>query len=144
MSEKQKVNQLVQIVEDLQQQAKNANKPISKIIKIKDADSIVLQLNAIPSNGNVRVSLTLHRRANFKKQIGIVSDDYKSLYAIAKFLEKYKDTLDKYIQFSINRQNNNNNVVEMDLEEEEQTKQSKQTQTTEKKRPQHKSVDEEF
>ncbi|CAQ58445.1 hypothetical protein N617_gp04 [Stygiolobus rod-shaped virus] len=135
--EKQKSSLLEQIFSDLREQALRNNKPASKILKIKNADSIVLQINAVPNGSQVRFSMTIHRRNNYKKQIGITADDAQSLLAIANFLEKYSNYLNKYVRFSITNTRNNNNEIEIEQEtEEEETRQ----QVERKKR----NVEEEF
>ena len=66
---------LKEIIDELGKQAKEQNKITSRILKIKGLKRLVVQLNAIPENGKVRYSMTIHSQNNYKKQIGITAND---------------------------------------------------------------------
>lgn len=106
---------LEDIFSELKQRAKESGKPTSRVLKLKGLKRFVIQINAVPSGNNVRFSMTVHSQRNYKRQIGIIAGDADDFETIAKFLQKYKDTLDKYVKFSVN---GGNNEVEMDVENE--------------------------
>ena len=133
------MSSLKEIIDQLGSQAKENNKIASRILKIKGLKRLVVQLNAIPQDGKVRYSMTIHSQNNFKKQLGITANDSEDLRLIAEFLNKYADLLNEYIKFT---PRNNNNVREEELELEEDTESQKE-QKKEKKR-EKKNVEDEF
>ena len=133
------MSSLKQIIDELGQQAKQNNKIASRILKIKGIKRIVVQLNAIPQDGKVRYSMTIHSANNFRKQIGITANDAEDLRLISEFLEKYADLLNEYVRFT---SRNNNRVQEEELElgdEEQEQKEEKKERRREKR-----NVEEEF
>jgi len=94
------VASLKEILDTLGKQAKESNKIASRILKIKGIKRIVVQLNAIPQDGKVRYSLTIHSQNNFRKQIGITANDAEDLKLISEFLTKYADLLNEYVRFT--------------------------------------------
>ena len=117
---------LKEIIDELGKQAKDQNKIVSRILKIKGLKRFVVQLNAVPNNGKIRYSMTIHSQNNYKKQIGIVADDAEDFKIISEFLDKYKDLLNEYIKFTRNN-NSNVQVEELELESEEQQKSQKKS-----------------
>jgi len=134
---------LKEIIDELGQQTKQNNKPASRILKIKGLKRLVVQLNAIPENGKVRYSMTIHSQNNFRKQIGITANDAEDLRLISEFLTKYKDLLDEYVKFT---PRNGNRVQEEELELESEGQEQKSSQKEEKaqKKQQKKNVEDEF
>ncbi len=130
---------LKEIIDELGQQAKQNNKPASRILKIKGLKRLVVQLNAIPNGNSVRYSMTLHSQNNYKKQIGITANDAKDLRIIADFLDKYADLLNEYVKFTRSG-NSTPQVEELELTEEEEEQKSSQSQ----KKQQKKNVEDEF
>ena len=130
---------LKEIIDELGQQAKQNNKPASRILKIKGLKRLVVQLNAVPENGKVRYSMTIHSQNNFKKQIGITANDAEDLRLISEFLTKYADLLNEYVKFTP-RNGNRIQEEELDLESESQEQKSSQSQ----KKQQKKNVEDEF
>jgi len=126
---------LKEILDTLGKQAKESNKIASRILKIKGIKRIVVQLNAIPQDGKVRYSLTIHSQNNFRKQIGITANDAEDLKLISEFLTKYADLLNEYVRFT---SRNNNRVQEEELEMEEEVQEQKP------KKSGKKNVEEEF
>ena len=130
---------LKEIIDELGQQAKQNNKIMSRILKIKGLKRLVVQLNAIPENGKVRYSMTIHSQNNYRKQIGITANDAEDFRLISEFLVKYKDLLDEYVKFSPRNGNNiREEELELDKEEEQQTQEKSQ------KKSQKKNVEDEF
>ena len=113
---------LKEILDTLGKQAKEQNKIMSRVLKIKGIKRIVVQLNAIPQDGKVRYSLTIHSQNNFRKQLGITANDADDLRLISEFLTKYADLLNEYVKFT---RRNNNSVQEEELEMEEETQEQK-------------------
>ncbi|MCG2868277.1 MAG: hypothetical protein L7G90_02755 [Candidatus Nanopusillus sp.] len=130
---------LKEIIDELGQQAKQNNKPASRILKIKGLKRLVVQLNAVPNGNSVRYSMTLHSQNNYKKQIGITANDAKDLRIIADFLDKYADLLNEYVKFTRSG-NSTPQVEELELTEEEEEQKSSQSQ----KKQQKKNVEDEF
>jgi len=130
---------LKEIIDDLGKQAKEQNKPVSRILKIKGLQRLVVQLNAVPNGNSIRYSMTLHSQNNYKKQIGITANDAKDLRLIADFLDKYADLLNEYVKFTRSG-NSAPQVEELELNEEEQSQKSSQSQ----KKSQKKNVEDEF
>ena len=130
---------LKEIFDELGQQAKQNNKPVSRILKIKGLQRLVVQLNAVPNENSVRYSMTLHSQNNYKKQIGITAGDAKDLRIIADFLDKYADLLNEYVKFTRSG-NSTPQVEELELEDEEQQQKSSQKE----KKQQKKNVEDEF
>jgi len=126
---------LKEILDELGKQAKEQNRIASRILKIKGIKRIVVQLNAIPQDGKVRYSLTIHSQNNFRKQLGITANDAEDLKLISEFLTKYADLLNEYVRFT---RRNNNTVQEEELEMEEESQEQKP------KRSGRKNVEEEF
>ncbi len=91
---------LKEIIDELGKQAKEQNKIVSRVLKIKGIKRIVVQLNAVPQDGKVRYSMTIHSQNNYKKQLGITAEDAEDLKLIYEFLTKYKDLLDEYVKFT--------------------------------------------
>jgi len=133
------VASLKEILDTLGKQAKESNKIASRILKIKGIKRIVVQLNAIPQDGKVRYSLTIHSQNNFRKQIGITANDAEDLKLISEFLTKYADLLNEYVRFT---GRNNNRVQEEELEIEENEENEKEEQRP--KKSGKKNVEEEF
>jgi len=130
---------LKEIIDELAQQAKQNNKIMSRILKIKGLKRLVVQLNAIPENGKVRYSMTIHSQNNYKKQIGITANDAEDFRLISEFLSKYADLLNEYVKFSPRNGNNiREEELELDKEEEQQTQEKSQ------KKSQKKNVEDEF
>ena len=130
---------LKEIIDELGKTAKEQNKIASRILKIKGLKRLVVQLNAVPENGKVRYSMTIHSQNNFRKQLGITANDAEDLKLIAEFLNKYADILNEYVKFTPR----NNSVVqeeEIELSEEEQEKSQQKTQ----KKKEKKNVEDEF
>ena len=130
---------LKEIIDELGKTAKEQNKIVSRILKIKGLKRLVVQLNAVPQDGKVRYSMTIHSQNNFRKQLGITANDAEDLRLIAEFLNKYADLLNEYVKFT---PRNNNTVQEEELELEEDTESQKE-QKKEKKR-EKKNVEDEF
>ena len=126
---------LKEILDELGKQVKQTNKIASRVLKIKGIKRIVVQLNAIPQDGKVRYSLTIHSQNNFRKQIGITANDAEDLKLISEFLTKYADLLNEYVRFT---GWNNNRVQEEELEMEEEVQEQKP------KKSGKKNVEEEF
>ena len=129
---------LKEIIDELGQQAKQNNKIVSRILKIKGIKRIVVQLNAIPNGNSVRYSMTIHSQNNFRKQIGITANDAEDLRLISEFLEKYADLLNEYVRFT-SRNNNRVQEEELELGDEEESEKAEKTKKTSKK-----NVEEEF
>ena len=130
---------LKEIIDELGKTAKEQNKIASRILKIKGLKRLVVQLNAVPQNGKVRYSMTIHSQNNFRKQLGITANDSEDLKLIAEFLNKYADILNEYVKFT-QRNNNTVQVEELELSEEEQEKSQQKTQ----KKKEKKNVEDEF
>jgi len=130
---------LKEILDELGKQAKQGNKIASRVLKIKGIKRIVVQLNAVPENGKVRYSMTIHSANNFRKQLGITANDAEDLKLISEFLSKYADLLNEYVKFS---PRNSNRVQEEELEMEENEESQREEQKP--KRSGKKNVDEEF
>jgi len=130
---------LKEIIDELGKTAKEQNKIVSRILKIKGLKRLVVQLNAVPQDGKVRYSMTIHSQNNFRKQLGITANDAEDLRLIAEFLNKYADILNEYVKFTP-RGNNTTQVEELELSEEEQEKKEQKTQ----KKAQKKNVEDEF
>ena len=126
---------LKEILDELGKQVKQTNKIASRVLKIKGIKRIVVQLNAIPQDGKVRYSLTIHSQNNFRKQLGITASDAEDLKTIADFLNKYADLLNEYVRYT---PRNNNAIQEEELEMEEDEEEQKP------KRSGRKNVEEEF
>jgi len=129
---------LKEIIDEIGKQAKEQNKIMSRVLKIKGIKRIVVQLNAIPNGNSVRYSMTIHSQNNFRKQIGITADDAEDLRLISEFLEKYEDLLNEYIRFTP-RNNNMPREEELELGDEEESEKAEKTKKTSKK-----NVEEEF
>jgi len=129
---------LKEILDQLGSQAKQDNRIASRVLKIKGIRRIVVQLNAIPENGNVRYSMTIHSSNNFRKQLGITANDSEDLKLISEFLTKYADLLNEYVKFT---PRNNSTPREEELDVEETTEQNSSQKT---KKPQKKNVEDEF
>jgi len=130
---------LKEIIDEIGKQAREQNKIMSRVLKIKGIRRIVVQLNAIPNGNSVRYSMTIHSQNNFRKQIGITANDAEDLRLISEFLEKYADLLNEYVRFT---SRNNNRVQEEELElgdEEQEQKEEKKERRREKR-----NVEEEF
>ena len=130
---------LKEVIDELGKTAKEQNKIASRILKIKGLKRLVVQLNAVPDNGKIRYSMTIHSQNNFRKQLGITANDSEDLRLIAEFLNKYADILNEYVKFTP-RGNNTTQVEELELSEEEQEKKEQKTQ----KKAQKKNVEDEF
>jgi len=130
---------LKEILDTLGKQAKEQNKIMSRVLKIKGIKRIVVQLNAIPQDGKVRYSLTIHSQNNFRKQLGITANDAEDLKLISEFLTKYADLLNEYVKFT---RRNNNAVQEEEIDTEEDEENEKE-QKKERKR-EKRNVEEEF
>ena len=134
---------LKEILDELSSQAKSQNKITSRILNIKGIKRIVVQLNAIPENGKVRYSMTIHSRNNYRKQIGITAEDAEDFRLIAEFLSKYKDLLNEYVKFSP-RNGSEIREEELDLDNNEEEQQEEQKQEKAQKKQQKKNVEDEF
>ncbi|ARQ96686.1 hypothetical protein [Sulfolobus islandicus rod-shaped virus 11] len=130
---------LKEIIDELGKTAKEQNKIASRILKIKGLKRLVVQLNAVPDNGKIRYSMTIHSQNNFRKQLGITANDAEDLKLIADFLNKYADILNEYVKFT---PRNGNRVEEEELELNEEEQEEKE-QKKEKKR-EKKNVEDEF
>jgi len=130
---------LKEILDTLGKQAKEQNKIMSRVLKIKGIKRIVVQLNAIPNGNSVRYSLTIHSQNNFRKQLGITANDAEDLKLISEFLTKYADLLNEYVKFT---RRNNNAVQEEEIDTEEDEENEKE-QKKERKR-EKRNVEEEF
>ena len=130
---------LKEILDELGKQVKQTNKIASRVLKIKGIKRIVVQLNAIPQDGKVRYSLTIHSQNNYRKQLGITANDAEDLKTIADFLNKYADLLNEYIRYT---PRNNNAVQEEELNDEEDEENEKE-ERKERKR-EKRNVEEEF
>ena len=106
---------LEDVIKDLKEEVSKSGKISNRILKIKGLKRLVIQINAVPTNNSVRISMTIHPQNNYKKQLGITTDDYNDLVTIAEFLNKYKDTLDKYIRYV---RTTSNNEMEIEVEKE--------------------------
>ena len=126
---------LKEILDELGKQVKQTNKIASRVLKIKGIKRIVVQLNAIPQDGKVRYSMTIHSQNNYRKQLGITANDAEDLKLISEFLSKYADLLNEYVKFS---PRNSNRVQEEELEMEEEKEEQKPKRTSKK------NVEEEF
>ena len=129
---------LKEIIDEIGKQAKEQNKIMSRVLKIKGLRRIVVQLNAIPNGNSVRYSMTIHSQNNFRKQIGITANDAGDLRLISEFLEKYADLLNEYVRFT-SRNNNRVQEEELELGDEEESEKAEKTKKTSKK-----NVEEEF
>ena len=118
---------LKEIIDELGKQAKEEKKIASRILKIKGLKRIVVQLNAIPQDGKVRYSMTIHSQNNYRKQLGITANDAEDLKLISEFLSKYADLLNEYVKFTP-KNNSTPREEELDLAEEEEQKTQKKTQ----------------
>jgi len=134
---------LKEIFDELSQQAKQNNKPASRILKIKGLKRIVVQINAIPENGKIRYSMTIHSQNNFKKQIGITANDAEDLRLISEFLTKYADLLNEYVKFTP-RNGNRIQEEELELTENEEQQKSSQKEEKQQKKQTKKNVEDEF
>ena len=134
---------LKEIIDELGRQAKEQNKIVSRVLKIKGIKRIVVQLNAIPENGKVRYSMTIHSQANYRKQIGITANDAEDFRLISEFLNKYKDLLNEYVKFSP-RNGNSVKEEELELENIEEENETEQKQEKQQKKGQKKNVEDEF
>ena len=130
---------LKEIIDEIGKQAREQNKIMSRMLKIKGIRRIVVQLNAIPNGNSVRYSMTIHSQNNFRKQIGITANDAEDLRLISEFLEKYKDLLNEYVRFT-SRNNNRVQEEELELGEEEQ----EQKEEKKERRREKRNVEEEF
>jgi hypothetical protein len=130
---------LKEIIDEIGKQAKEQNKIMSRVLKIKGIRRIVVQLNAIPNGNSVRYSMTIHSANNFRKQIGITASDAEDLRLISEFLSKYADLLNEYIRFTP-RNNNMPREEELELGEEEQ----EQKEEKKERRREKRNVEEEF
>jgi hypothetical protein len=130
---------LKEIIDEIGKQAKEQNKIMSRVLKIKGIKRIVVQLNAIPNGNSVRYSMTIHSQNNFRKQIGITANDAEDLRLISEFLEKYADLLNEYVRFT-SRNNNRVQEEELELGEEEQ----EQKEEKKERRREKRNVEEEF
>jgi len=130
---------LKEIIDELGKTAKEQNKIASRILKIKGLKRLVVQLNAVPQDGKIRYSMTIHSQNNFRKQIGITAQDAEDLRLISEFLTKYADLLNEYVKFT---PRNNSIVQEEELELSEQ--EEKQKGEKKEKKAQKKNVEDEF
>ena len=130
---------LKEILDELGKTAKQENRIMSRVLKIKGIKRIAVQLNAVPENGRVRYSLTIHPQNNFRKQLGITANDSEDLKLISEFLAKYADLLNEYIRYT---PRNNNRVQEEELDMEENEENEKEEQKP--KRATKRNVEEEF
>ena len=129
---------LKEIIDEIGKQAREQNKIMSRMLKIKGIRRIVVQLNAIPNGNSVRYSMTIHSQNNFRKQIGITANDAEDLRLISEFLEKYKDLLNEYVRFT-SRNNNRVQEEELELGNEEESEKAEKPRKASKK-----NVEEEF
>ena len=129
---------LKEIIDEIGKQAREQNKIMSRVLKIKGILRIVVQLNAIPNGNSVRYSMTIHSQNNFRKQIGITANDAEDLRLISEFLEKYKDLLNEYVRFT-SRNNNRVQEEELELGNEEESEKAEKPRKASKK-----NVEEEF
>jgi len=129
---------LKEILDELGQQAKQTQKIVSRVLKIKGIKRIVVQVNAVPNGNSVRYSMTIHSQNNFRKQIGITANDAEDLRLISEFLEKYADLLNEYIRFTP-RNGNRVQEEELELQQEEETQKEEKSKKNSKK-----NVEEEF
>jgi len=129
---------LQEIISQIGQEAKDTNKIVTRVLKIKGLKRLVVQLNAVPNGNSVRYSMTLHSANNYRKQIGITANDSEDLKLISEFLRKYADLLNEYVRFSP-RNNANVREEELELEQEEEKRQEEKPKKSSKK-----SVEEEF
>ena len=129
---------LKEIIDEIGKQAREQNKIMSRVLKIKGIRRIVVQLNAIPNGNSVRYSMTIHSQNNFRKQIGITANDTEDLRLISEFLEKYKDLLNEYVRFT-SRNNNRVQEEELELGNEEESEKAEKPRKASKK-----NVEEEF
>jgi len=134
---------LKEIIDELGKTAKEQNKIASRILKIKGLKRLVVQLNAVPQDGKVRYSMTIHSQNNFRKQLGITANDAEDLRLISEFLNKYADILNEYVKFTP-RGNNTTQVEELELESEEQKQKSSQKEEKTQKKKEKKNVEDEF
>ncbi|CAI44167.1 hypothetical protein ARV1_gp12 [Acidianus rod-shaped virus 1] len=134
------MSDLEDIILNLKDKAKDSGHYVSKIINIKGLQRLTLQINASPDG---HVSMTVHSKSNFKKQIGVTASDAGDLMLISKFLTKYSGTLDKYVKFSklTVRNNDDENVVDIDDDNNDQKPQQKE-KGKHKERP--KNIEDEF
>jgi hypothetical protein len=130
---------LKEIIDELGKTAKEQNKITSRILKIKGLKRLVIQLNAVPQDGKVRYSMTIHSQNNFRKQLGITANDAEDLKLISEFLTKYADILNEYVKFT-GRNNTAPQIEELELSEEEEKQKEQKTQ----KKAQKKNVEDEF
>jgi len=130
---------LQEILSQIGQEAKDTNKIVTRVLKIKGLKRLVVQLNAVPNGNSVRYSMTLHSANNYRKQIGITANDSEDLKLISEFLRKYADLLNEYVRFSP-RNNANVREEELELNEEEES----QKEEKKERRKERKSVEEEF
>lgn len=115
---------LKEIIDEIGNQAKQNNKVVSRVLKIKGLKRFVVQLNAVPNGNSVRYSMTIHSQNNFRKQIGITANDAEDFKLIAEFLSKYADLLNEYVKFT-GRSNNGIQEEEIDIEEKPKKQQKK-------------------
>ena len=134
---------LKQIIDELGQQAKQSNKVASRVLKIKGIKRIVVQLNAVPQDGKIRYSMTIHSQNNFKKQLGITANDAEDLKLISEFLNKYAEILNEYVKFTP-RDRNSVQEEEVELENENHEQEENVSQQKTQKKTQKKSVEDEF
>ena len=125
---------LEEIIKNLGREAKEKEQIATRVLKIKGLKRIVVQLNAIPENGKIRYSMTLHSVNNYRKQIGITANDAEDFLLIGQFLEKYAEVLNEYIKFTP-RNSNTPQEEEIELENND---------NNETKKPRKKNVEEEF
>ena len=133
------MSSLKEILDELGQQAKQTQKIVSKVLKIKGIKRIVVQLNAVPNGNSVRYSMTIHSQNNYRKQLGITANDAEDLRLISEFLSKYADLLNEYVKFTT-RNNNRVQEEELELNEEEQ----EQKEEKKERRRERRNVEEEF
>jgi len=129
---------LKEIIDEIGKQAREQNKIMSRVLKIKGIRRIVVQLNAIPNGSSVRYSMTIHSANNFRKQIGITASDAEDLRLISEFLNKYADLLNEYIRFTP-RNSNMPREEELELGNEEESEKAEKPRKASKK-----NVEEEF
>lgn len=130
---------LEEIIKGLKSQASNNNRYASKVINLKGLRRLMVQLNAAPDG---HISMTIHSRSNYKKQLGIVADDANDLATIAAFLQKYADILNKYVKFSITSRNGDQDIEVDDDQQDEQQQQPKPVQ--QQKSRSSRNVEDEF
>jgi len=129
---------LKEIIDEIGKQAREQNKIMSRVLKIKGIRRIVVQLNAIPNGNSVRYSMTIHSANNFRKQLGITANDSEDLRLISEFLNKYADLLNEYIRFTP-RNNSMPREEELELGNEEESEKAEKPRKASKK-----NVEEEF